>query len=217
MNKHERDKWGSTGGCFAASRALFLARCLHADGWALVSRCTRTSWWGGFSLVAVWGCLFRCRDWTPLPSPNCKWCGIATLGLANQVCFLQLFGSPVSTRATRFLELNLCELQAVSAKSVKLLWIPTRFHSQACEVRRGGFTEKRRLVRKLAIISKQCWSGVGCAPQTLPAASWKMLSWLRQENISLDFEIVKEATGISVETCRSSAVGAPVDSAAKEM
>ena len=42
-----------------------------------------------------------------------------------------------------------------------------------------------------------------------------MLSWLRQENISLDFEVAKEATGIFAETCRSSAVGARVDSAAK--
>lgn len=68
----------------------------------------------------------------------------------------------------------------------------------------------------MAIVSKRCWSGLTCALQTLPAASWKMLSWSRQENISLDFAIVKEATGIFVETCRSGAAGAPGDSAAKE-
>lgn len=94
---------------------------------------------------------------------------------------------------------------------MKILWITTHFNSQPCEVRRGGFTDKCRLVRKVALMSKQCWSGVRC-PQTLPAASWKMLSWLRQENSSLDFELVKEATGIFAVTCRSRAVGGPVDS-----
>lgn len=44
--------------------------------------------------------------------------------------------------------------------------------------------------------------------QTLPAASWKMLSWLRQEKASVDFEAVTEATGIFAESCRHRAVGA---------
>lgn len=99
---------------------------------------------------------------------------------------------------------------------MKLLCLPTHFNSQACQVRRGGFSDKLRLVRKLATISERCWSGVRCALQTLPAASWKTLSWLRQENISLNFEIVKEATGLFAETCRSGAVGVPIDSAAEE-
>lgn len=45
-----------------------------------------------------------------LGSPSCKRCGTATLGLANHEGFLQLFGSPVNTCATRFLELNSCDL-----------------------------------------------------------------------------------------------------------
>jgi len=103
---------------------------MPADGWALdlpVGWLLLGGGLGGTGEFAGTGLLFPA-----LGSPDWKWCGIAMLGLANQACFLQLFGSPVSTHTARLLELNLCELELVSAKSVKLLWVPAGFNSQAC-------------------------------------------------------------------------------------
>jgi len=71
-------------------------------------------------------------------------------------------------------------------------------------------------VRKLVAASKRCWSGVGCALQTLPAASWKMLSWLRQENTSLDSKILERSDRYFCGDPQKPCCWCLADSAAKE-